>query len=69
MRSYSSKEIIKLLTDRGWCLARVEGSHHIFRHGTGKGIVTVPHPKKDLPLKTAASILRQAGIPQKGRKP
>ncbi|HDN2383734.1 TPA: type II toxin-antitoxin system HicA family toxin, partial [Clostridioides difficile] len=27
-----------------------------------KGKVTVPHPKKDLPLRTVKSIFKQAGI-------
>ncbi|WP_225307666.1 type II toxin-antitoxin system HicA family toxin [Nitrincola iocasae] len=27
-----------------------------------KGKVTLPHPKKDLPTKTVASILKQAGL-------
>jgi predicted RNA binding protein YcfA (HicA-like mRNA interferase family) len=28
------------------------------------GIVTVPHPKKDLPVGTARAILKSAGIHQ-----
>ncbi|WP_418791711.1 type II toxin-antitoxin system HicA family toxin [Phosphitispora sp. TUW77] len=27
-----------------------------------KGLITVPHPNKDLPIKTAKSILKQAGL-------
>lgn len=62
MKSYSSREIIKIIEDDGWELARVTGSHHAFRHNIKKGTVTVPHPRKDLPLKTVKSILAQAGI-------
>lgn len=62
MRSYSSREIIKIVKDDGWCEVRIDGSHHHFRHPTKKGIVTVPHPKKDLPLKTVKSIFKQAGL-------
>jgi len=29
---------------------------------TKKGKVTIPHPKKDLPIGTVRSILKQAGI-------
>ena len=43
-------------------LVRVNGSHHHFKHPTKAGLVTVPHPKKDLLAKTAASILKQAGL-------
>lgn len=58
----SSREIIRLLLDDGWHLVRVTGSHHHFGHGTKKGIVTVPHPKKDLPKGTVRSIMKQAGL-------
>jgi len=32
------------------------------KHPTKKGKVTIPHPKKDLPIGTVRSILKQAGI-------
>jgi predicted RNA binding protein YcfA (HicA-like mRNA interferase family) len=57
-----SRDLIKAITADGWVLARVAGSHHQFRHPTKKGIVTIPHPKKDLPKGTVRSILKQAGL-------
>ena len=62
MKSYSSRELVKIVEADGWELVRIEGSHHIFKHQGKKGIVTIPHPKKDLPMKTAKSILTQAGL-------
>jgi len=62
LKSYSSREIVRLITNDGWRLVRIEGSHHMFRHDVKKGTVSVPHPKKDLPVKTALSILKQAEI-------
>ncbi|WP_274374913.1 type II toxin-antitoxin system HicA family toxin [Aminithiophilus ramosus] len=53
---------MKMLKKDGWELCRTEGSHHHFVHPTKKGLVTVPHPKKDLTTKTAKSILKQAGL-------
>nr|WP_207201805.1 type II toxin-antitoxin system HicA family toxin [Pseudomonas sp. TH32] len=44
----------------GWYLVRISGSHHPFKHPTKPGLVTIPHPKKDLLDKTAKSILKQA---------
>jgi predicted RNA binding protein YcfA (HicA-like mRNA interferase family) len=38
------------------------GSHHQFKHPTKPGRVTVPHPKRDLPIGTVRSIFRQAGL-------
>lgn len=58
----NSKEIFRMLEDDGWQLVRSKGSHHHFKHSSKPGLVTVPHPKKDLPTKTVDSILKQAGL-------
>ncbi|MDQ6717458.1 MAG: type II toxin-antitoxin system HicA family toxin [Gemmatimonadota bacterium] len=58
----SSREIIRLLTAAGWVLDRVSGSHHQYVHPVKPGTVTVPHPKKDFPVKTIRSIERQSGL-------
>ncbi len=57
-----SRKIIQLLKKDGWELKRTTGSHHHFIHSKKKGIVTVPHPKRDLPTGTLKSIEKQAGI-------
>jgi len=57
-----SLELIKMIEADGWYQVRVTGSHHHFKHPTKKGLVTVPHPKKDLPSGTVKSILKQAGL-------
>lgn len=54
-----SKKIIKRLKAEGWELRNVKGSHHQFMKGTER--LTVPHPKKDLPLGTARAIAKAAG--------
>ncbi|RVU80782.1 type II toxin-antitoxin system HicA family toxin [Leucothrix sargassi] len=46
----------------GWYQVSTKGSHHQYKHSTKKGRVTIPHPKKDLPIKTVQSILKQAGL-------
>lgn len=58
----NSRNIIKALEADGWALKRVTGSHHHYMHPTKSGIVTVPHPKKDLPIGTLRSIEKTAGI-------
>lgn len=62
MKSYSSREILKILKNDGWYIVNIAGSHHQLRHLTKKGKVTLPHPKKDIPFKTAKSILEQAEL-------
>ena len=61
MSEYSSRAIIKRLEKAGYFLARIKGSHHIYKNSSGKRVI-VPHPRKDLPKGTFFSILKQAGI-------
>lgn len=62
MKSYSSREVIKMLKEDGWYLVDVTGSHHQFKHPTKKGRTTVKDPVKDIPIKTLRSIERQSGL-------
>jgi len=56
MPSCSSREVIADLESDGWELVRTKGSHHQFKHPYKPGVITVPHPKKNLPIGTAKSI-------------
>jgi predicted RNA binding protein YcfA (HicA-like mRNA interferase family) len=60
-----SREIIRRIEDDGWFQVAQKGSHKHFRHPAKSGKVTVPHPKRDLPIGTVRNIFRQAGIPWK----
>ena len=62
MKSYSSREIIKILKADGWYEVNVVGSHHQFKHPTKKGRVTVKHPDKNIPIKTLKRIEEQSGL-------
>ncbi|MCH5192894.1 MAG: type II toxin-antitoxin system HicA family toxin [Oscillospiraceae bacterium] len=62
MKSYSSREVIQVLTSDGWYEVNCEGDHHQFKHPVKKGRVTVTHPRKDIPIKTLKSIEKQADI-------
>lgn len=66
MKSYSSREIIKILENDGWFEIVCIGDHHHFKHPNKNVRVTVPHPKKDLPIGTVKNIFRQAGIKIRG---
>lgn len=57
-----SKSSLQMLHEDGWQIVRTKGSHHHLKHPSKPGLVTVPHPKKDLPLGTVRSILKQAGL-------
>ncbi len=60
----SSRDIIRRLEQDGWILVRTKGSHRQYRHPSKPGLVTIPHPKRDLPRGTVRSIYRQAGWEQ-----
>lgn len=62
MKSYSSREIIKMLVADGWYEVNVVGSHHQFKHPTKKGRTTVKHPDKNIPIETLKSIESQSGL-------
>jgi predicted RNA binding protein YcfA (HicA-like mRNA interferase family) len=57
-----SKDIIAALKADGWTEVAQEGSHVQFKHPTKKGRVTVPHPKKDIPIGTLKSVEKQSGL-------
>ncbi|TSH80449.1 type II toxin-antitoxin system HicA family toxin [Pantoea sp. paga] len=57
-----SSTLISEMKADGWVLTRINGSLHHFTHPTKPGLVTVPHPKKDLPVGTVKSIRKQARI-------
>jgi len=61
------KEVIKLIEQDGWYLARTKGSHRQFKHQNKSGTVTVAGKESlDVPPGTLNSILKQAGLKQRG---
>ena len=62
MKSYSSREVIKILEKDGWYLVGTVGSHHQYKHPSKPGRVTITHPIKDIPIGTLKNIEKQAGI-------
>lgn len=45
----------------GWVQVHQKGTHTQWKNPEKSGRVTVPHPKRTLPIKTLKSIYRQAG--------
>jgi predicted RNA binding protein YcfA (HicA-like mRNA interferase family) len=58
------REIIKLIEDDGWYLARQKGSHRQYKHPEKKGLVTISGHRMsdDVATGTLKSILKQAQI-------
>lgn len=57
---YSSREVIQILKTDGWQEVRTTGSHHHFKHPKKSGIVTIPHPQKQIGKGLFNSIMKQA---------
>lgn len=57
------REVLRMIEDDGWYLARTRGSHRQFKHRTKPGLVTVAgKPDDDLAPGTLNSILKQSGL-------
>jgi predicted RNA binding protein YcfA (HicA-like mRNA interferase family) len=57
------REVIRLIEDDGWRLARQRGSHRIYKHPTKPGTVTVSGKRSDdLRVGTLKSVYRQARL-------
>ena len=57
----SSTEVIRALQEHGFAFASQKGSHRKYKNSAGR-IAIVPHPRKELPIGTTRSIIRQAGL-------
>ena len=61
------REVIRVLTENGFVLARTRGSHRLFEGFVGgrRRLVTVPgKPGDDIPKGTLSSIRQQSGLPR-----
>lgn len=58
----NSRDVIRAIEADGWFEVAQKGSHKQFKHPTKPGRVTVPHPKRDLPIGTLASVETQSGV-------
>ncbi|MEG4282118.1 type II toxin-antitoxin system HicA family toxin [Microcoleus sp. A006_D1] len=57
------REVIKMLEEDGWYLARTKGSHRQFKHPEKAGTVTVSgNLGVDMPIGTLKSVLRQSQL-------
>lgn len=60
-RRLSSGDVIRVLQEHGFGFVTQRGSHAKYKNATGR-IAIVPHPKKELPIGTTRSIIRQSGL-------
>ena len=56
------KELEKILLNDGWTFKGAKGSYYQYIHPDKKGKITIPRHGGDLNIKTAKTILKQAGL-------
>lgn len=62
MKSYSSREIKKILESNGCFVVSVKGDHWQFEHNIIKGKITLTHPVKDVSRIVIKDIERKSGL-------
>jgi predicted RNA binding protein YcfA (HicA-like mRNA interferase family) len=62
-KQYSSRVIERVLAAFGFAFISQSGSHGKFRSSNGR-IVIVPMNKREIPIGTFKSILKQSGVSQ-----
>ena len=65
MRTFSGRELCRVLAEHGFVEVRQRGSHIVMQRRGGDTTTTVPVPDhKELRIGTLLSIIRQSGLPR-----
>jgi predicted RNA binding protein YcfA (HicA-like mRNA interferase family) len=62
LKRRSSADFIRILTGHHFEFISKRGSHAKYRDLHGHTVI-VPHPRKDIPVGTLRSMIRQSGLP------
>ena len=63
MKQVSGKDLTRLVQRKGWSLARVQGSHHIFvMPGRRERIVIPVHGNRPLKIGLLRALMKIAGL-------
>ncbi|MBW2619472.1 MAG: type II toxin-antitoxin system HicA family toxin [Deltaproteobacteria bacterium] len=57
-----SRLVIKKITQAGWEKVRQSGDHVTFKHPDHQQLITITHPRKDLPIGLVKDIERRTGL-------
>ena len=61
------RDVIRLIEDDGWFLVATRGSHRQYKNRIKSGRVTITgKPSDDMALGTLNSVLKQAGLKERG---
>lgn len=57
----NSRKLLRKLKGAGWEVARVRGDHYTLKHEAVDDLITLTHPRKDLPTGLVRRIYAIAG--------
>lgn len=64
----NARQLEKIIKEAGWIYKETKGSHKHFVHPFMPGKITIPQHRGDIPIDTAKSVLRMAGIEELKKK-
>ncbi len=63
MKQVSGRELAQIVQRRGWTLARIQGSHHVFTMAGRRGRIIIPiHGNQPLKKGLLRSLMKIAGL-------
>ena len=62
MKSYSPKEVMKILEENGWKLKNIKGDHYIYKKTGMMYEVVIPFSRNDVRIGIIKDIERKSGI-------
>ncbi|MBW4673563.1 MAG: type II toxin-antitoxin system HicA family toxin [Desmonostoc geniculatum HA4340-LM1] len=63
MKSISSKQLCKIVEQKGWVLRRITGSHHIYENPEQEQILSLPVDRnQDLKVGTLKTLMKIAQL-------
>jgi predicted RNA binding protein YcfA (HicA-like mRNA interferase family) len=63
LKSISGKAFARLLESRGWMLARISGSHHVYMKVGSPARISIPiHGNEDLKIGLLKHFMKVAGL-------
>jgi predicted RNA binding protein YcfA (HicA-like mRNA interferase family) len=67
VKQVSGRELAQIIQRRGWTLARIQGSHHVFTMAGRRERIVIPDPWKSAPEKGIASLTHEDRQAARGR--
>ncbi len=58
----NARDVVRVLTRRGFLLVSQKGSHQKWRHSDGRQVIVADHGSRPIPIGTLKSIVEGSGL-------